>query len=112
MKDHKTTISFEYDGKEYTLEYTASALKQMERQGFKFAKLDEIVLTAPLELFIGAFNANHKNTPRKLREEIYEQLCETEEGGEALTEVIGSMLSEAIEELNSHRGNIKWSKNS
>ena len=110
MKDTKTKIQFPSKGVDYTLEFTASSLKQMERQGFKFGKMDEIILTAPVELFCGAFIANHRSTPRKLREEIFEQLtASSEEGGEELTEVLGSMLSEAIEELNSHQGNVKWS---
>lgn len=109
MKDHKTKITFPYNDVEYTLEFTAASLKQMERNGFKFGKMDEIILTAPVELFCGAFIANHRSTPRKLREEIFEQLADTEENGEALTEVLGNMLAEAIEELNSHQGNVKWS---
>ena len=110
MKDTKTKIKFPYNGNNYTLEFTASSLKQMERQGFKFGKMDEIILTAPVELFCGAFIANHRSTPRKLREEIFDQLCSSsKEGGEELTEVLGNMLSEAIEELNSHQGNVEWS---
>ena len=111
MKDHKIRICFPYKGTDYTLEFTASSLKQMEKvQGIKFAKLDEMIFTAPLELFCGAFIANHKTTPRKVREEIYEQLCNTaEESGEELSEIIGEMLSEAVEELDSHQGNVKWS---
>ena len=110
MKDTKTKICFPYEGTDYVLEFTASSLKQMERQGFKFGKMDEIILTAPVELFCGAFIANHRATPRKLREKIYDELKSTsEDGGDDLTEVLGSMLSEAIEELNSHQGNVKWS---
>ena len=110
MNDTKTRIQFNYKGTDYTLEYTASSIKQMERNGFKFGKMDEIILTAPVELFVGAFIANHRSTPRKLREGIFEQLNGTsEDGGEELTEILGTMLSEAIEELNSHQGNVKWS---
>ena len=109
MKDTKTEIGFTYKGVEYTLGFTASALKQMERDGFKFAKMDEMVLNAPVELFCGAFIAHHKNTPRKLRLEIYDALCsKSEESGDELTDILGTMLAEAIEELNSHQGNVEW----
>lgn len=108
-KDSKTTIEFEYEGKTYKLEFTASSIKKMERQGFKFGKMDEIALTAVEELFSGAFIANHENVTRRKRREIFEALCEPSESGDAIGEVLGDMLSEAIEELNTHQGNVKWS---
>lgn len=112
MKDTRTSISFEYEGKEYELCFTASSLKSMERQGFSFADIDKHAFTAPEELFCGAFIANHKNTPRKLRLEIYEALCGESENGDALTEILYMMISEAIDELNSHsKGNVKWTLN-
>lgn len=109
MDNKRKQLVFTYDDVEYTLEFTADSLKRMERNGFKFGKMDEIVLTAPIELFCGAFESKHRKTPRKLREEIFNQLCESNEKGDALTEVLGDMLSQAIEELNSHQGNVKWS---
>lgn len=108
-KNDKTRIKFEYDGQGYTLEFTADSIKQMERSGFKFGKIDEIILTAPEELFVGSFIANHKAVPRKRRLEIYQALVGEDENGETLSEVLGEMLSEAIEELNSHQGNVTWS---
>lgn len=110
-KDTRTSISFEYNGKEYELYYTASTLKQLERAGFDFSKVESHAFTAPEELFSGAFNAKHKNTPKSLRLEIYNELCGENEDGEALTEIIYNMISEAIDEINSHKGNIKWSVN-
>lgn len=111
MDNKRKQIVFTYtDGNEYTLEFTADSLKKMERNGFKFGKMDEIILTAPIELFCGAFESKHRAIPRKKREEIYNSLTETDEAsGQALTEVLGDMLQQAIEELNSHQGNVKWS---
>ena len=108
-KIQKTKIEFEYEGVDYTLEYTAASLKKMEEGGFDFAHLDRKVLTAAEELFYGAFLANHKNTPRKVCETIYKEFSESaEDGGASLTDVLGQMLNEALEELTSHKGNIKW----
>ena len=110
--DHKAKgIAFEYDGKEYNLGFTADSLKQMERGGFKFAKMDESILTAPEELFYGAFIAHHKEVPRKKREEIYRALTNTEEGDDqkqTIAEALGILLSQAIEELNTKQGNVPW----
>ncbi len=108
-KDTKTRIRFNYDETTYTLEFTAASIKKMEQQGFKFGKMDEIALTAPEELFCGAFIANHPNVSKARRKEMYQLLSGTSENGEQLNETIGEMLSEAIEELNTHQGNVAWS---
>lgn len=108
-KNEKTRIKFQYEGQDYVLEFTADSIKQMERNGFKFGKIDESILTAPEELFCGSFIANHRAVPRKRRLEIYKELAGEDESGSALSEVLGDMLSEAIEELNSHQGKVAWS---
>ena len=108
MKDTKTRITFEYEGTPYTLEFTASSLKKMEQSGFKFGKIDEIILTAPEELFCGAFLANHPFVPKRKRIEIYNELTAEDENGNSLNDMIGDMLAEAINEMNTHQGNVKW----
>lgn len=108
-KDNRTKICFEYDGKPYTLVYSADSLKKMEKQyGVKFAKLDDQVLTATEDLFSGAFIENHSDVSRSKRSEIYTALTEKVEGGkEGLGEVLGEMLGEAIESMKP-KGNVAW----
>lgn len=109
MKNEKTKITFEYDGDEYTLEYTADSLKKMQDRGFNFNDMNSRLLTAPEELFDGAFIANHKNVSRKKREEIFRELVGENEDGEDLFEVLAEMVNEAIDEImNPHKGNVKW----
>lgn len=109
MNNAQNFIIFEIDGTEYNLGFTADSLKQMERNGFKFGKMDDSILTAPLELFCGAFIAKHRNVPRKRREEIYAMLTENdEEGKQNLAEALGVLLGETIEEMNTHQGNVSW----
>lgn len=110
MKNQKTKIHIpDYEGQEYTLEFTPDSLKKMENTGFKFGKMDDIALTAVEELFYGAFIANHQYTPKRIRKNIYDNLVAEADDGEKLGEVLSGMLTEAIEELNSHSGNVKWS---
>ena len=104
----KTKIKFEHEGIEYCLEYTADSLKKMEKSGFSFTKIEDNALTAPEELFYGAFIANHVTTPLRKKKEIYKALV-AECDGETLTDALGEMISEAIEELtNKKSGNVKW----
>lgn len=108
MKDNRTKITFEYGGKSYTLCYTADALKRMERNGFKFGKIDESILTYAEELFNGAFIANHSEVPARKRSEIYAALAGNVEGGEeTIGEILLEMVNEAVEEMKP-KGNVSW----
>ena len=109
MDNKKKKIKISYDDTEYVLEFTPDSLKQMERNGFNFTKMNDYILTAPEELFYGAFITNHKRVPQAKRKEIWDSLCNQNENGEYLTDVIGDMISEAITELNTHQGNVAWS---
>jgi len=104
----KTKITFDYEGKGYTLEFTADSLKKMEKNGFNFFDVDKRILSVPEELFEGAFIANHPETPKTIREEIYNALTNTCEDGTALNEALSTMLSEAIDSITNRSGNIKW----
>lgn len=107
--DNRTKIVFDYEGKEYTLVFSAASLKKMERNyGVKFAQLDEYVITGAEDLFVGAFIENHNEVPRAKREEIFRVLKANAEDGEAtIGEALISMLTEAIEELKP-KGNVAW----
>lgn len=109
MKTEKTTIEFEWDGKEIVLEYTADSLRKMEKRGFDISKIEERLLTISETLFVGAFIANHDDIKESVRREIFHEVsASAEEGGENLDEALAMMLEEAIEEMQSHRGNVKW----
>ena len=119
MNSEKTRIEFDYSGTHYVLEYTAASLKKMERKGVKFAKLDEMIFSAPETIFRGAFEANHPNVDDKLVKRIYKELKRTaddmepeydEDGNEvdSLSFTLGQMLKEAVDELSGRSGNVSW----
>ena len=121
MNSEKTKIEFDYGGTHYVLEYTAASLKKMERDGVKFAKLDEMIFGAPETIFRGAFYANHPSAydDRKLVKRIFKELKRSadnmepeydEDGKEsdALSDMLGQMLKEAVDELSGRSGNVPW----
>lgn len=117
MKTQKTRIEFEWNNKPIVLEYTADSLKKMQSRGFNVAKADEQLLTLGEDLFVGAFIANHDDIKVSERREIYKELCEACENADEIGDnadantivgVCAEMFKEAVEELNSHRGNVKW----
>lgn len=67
-------ITFEYEGKEYTLEFTRESIKQMEREGFVLEDVArKPMLTLPI-FFAGAFKAHHKfDTKQKKIDEMFEK---------------------------------------
>ena len=120
MKTKKTRIEFEYEGKQYTLEYTADSLRTLQARGFDVSTADSRLLTLGEELFCGAFIANHDDVDEETRKEIYRELCDALDNPEALTKeeqkatkgkieaIVVQMFREACSELRSHRGNVKW----
>lgn len=106
-------LNFEYNGKEYTLEYTRESVKQMEREGFVAGDVvDKPMLTLP-KLFAGAFKAHHKfDVKQKQIDEIFELFTNKQ----ALIEKLAEMYAEPMETLmdsgNANEGNaIAWEAN-
>ena len=89
-------IKFEYNKKEYTLEYTRESVKQMEREGFVASEIiEKPMLTLP-KLFAGSFKAHHKiDVKQKTIEEIFERF----NNKQALIEKLAEMYAEPIETL-------------
>lgn len=102
-------ITFTVDGVDYTLEYTVASVRQMERDGFDFAHMDEHIVNVGYDLFSGAFLVNHKYVPKAERDRLYELLVTENEGGQNLIEVLADMLKDELEWIvNKPQGNVKW----
>jgi hypothetical protein len=108
MKTEKTRIEFDWEGKHYVLEYTADSIKKMEKRGFDISKIDERLLSLAETLFCGAFIANHDDVNEIKRREIFKELSASDEDGHGIEDAIAEMFREAVEEMQSHRGNVKW----
>lgn len=106
----RTTLDFEYNGKDYSLGYTIETIKRLDRSGL----LSQIVngerpLTMTEDLFNAAFEANHSTVSNRIRGEIYKEFSETSEDG-SLFECLIEMINEAREAM-SPQGNVKWRMN-
>ena len=89
-------INFEYEGKEYTLEYTRESIKQMEREGFVASDIVNKPMNTLPKLFAGAFKAHHRfDTKQKKIDEIFELF----KNKQALVEKLAEMYSEPMETL-------------
>lgn len=106
----RTTLEFDYNGKEYALTYSIDVLKRLDRSGL-LAQIanGERPLTMTEDLFIAAFEANHPAVPNRIRQEIFQEFTETSEDG-SLLECLLEMVNEAREAL-LPKGNVKWRMN-
>lgn len=69
-------IYYEFDGKEYTFEFTRSAIKRMEERGFDFDKANAAPMTAAYDLFCGALYAHHSALNTKTRDKMFDELTD------------------------------------
>ena len=80
-------IEFNYNGKDYTLEYNRAAVKLLENNGLRIDQIQSQPFSAIDLLWQGAFMMNHKNEkPDKIRE-IYEHIGNKGELNAALIEM-------------------------
>ena len=90
-----TKIEFNYDGRDYCLEFTRETVKEMEKQGFVASKILETPMNMLPDLFAGAFKAHHKYLNRKVIDEIFDKMGNKR----ALVDKLSLMYSEPISAL-------------
>lgn len=104
----RTTLDFEYNGKDYSLCYNIETVKRLDKAGV-IAGMTDHPLTITEDLFVAAFEANHSTVSNRIRREIYAEFSDTSEDGSLLT-VLTDMISEVQEEM-APKGNVKWKVN-
>lgn len=106
----RTTLDFEYNGKEYSLTYNIDVIKRLDRSG-ALAQIanGERPFTMTEDLFVAAFDSNHSSVSNNIRRKIFEDFSESSEDG-SLLECLLEMLNEAREAM-MPKGNVKWRMN-
>ena len=99
-------IEFNYNGKDYVLEYNRKSIEYIERQGFSISQLAEKPMLMLPMAFSGLFFENHKNTKQSEIDEIYDNF----KNKDMLINTIAEMLNEAYSSLqdDNQEGNIEW----
>jgi len=102
-------IKFTYEGKEYTLEYTKRTVKQMERNGFVLAEIEEKPNTLIPALFAGAFMANHKHIKPEIPEAIFDCITNKDKLVTTLIEMYVEPMNALMEEPEEGaEGKVDW----
>ena len=101
-------LSFTYEGKEYTLEFTRKSVETMERQGFVAEDVrNKPMLTLPA-LFRGAFLTNHSSVKRDKIDEIYSKMTNKGELIGKLSEMYNEPILALVDEPEENEGNLDW----
>ena len=103
-------IEFNYEGKDYTLEYDRKSIKIMEANGLKINDIAEQPVSMIEILWQGAFLKNHKNEKTETIEKIYEKIPNRSDLNAGLismfTETYTSLIGDSDEKDDSK--NIEW----
>lgn len=104
-------ITFDYEGKHYTLEYTPATIKRMEAAGFDISEIGSKPQTRIEQLWLGAFMAHHARVSDTVKKELWEQM-KCKKILNALIEMYNTTLSNLIPDLDSDdeefAGNVEW----
>lgn len=101
-------LKFEYNGKEYCLEYTRKTVAEMEKNGFIAEDIKSKPMLMLPELFAGAFLANHRFVKRDVIDEIYGKLTNKAELIGKLVEMYTEPIQSLIDEPSEDEGNLSW----
>lgn len=102
------TITIQYEGTEYTLEFTRKSIEQMERQGFVIDDIKSKPMTTLPSLFAGAFLAHHRFAKKDTIDAIFERLSDKEEFLGKLAEMYVEPLEALMGESGEPEGNVTW----
>lgn len=103
-------ITFTYEGKDYTLEFTKNSVKEMELRGFVASEVIEKPLTVLPSMFAGAFIANHRFTKRKIIDAIFSQIDDKAELINSLAAMYALVIDEFVDELSKAHNGLPWKR--
>ena len=103
------TVTFE--GKEYTLEYTRSAVRQMERRGFVADDIASKPMTIIPDLFAGAFLSKYPQLKREKIDQIFDSIVGKQKLLRALTLMYNDTIESLLDDGDAESGEENWTPN-
>lgn len=101
-------LTFTYDGKDYTLEFTRRTVAEMEKKGFIASDITDKPMTTLPALFAGAFLAHHRFVKEDIINDIYSKLTKKEDLIGKLAEMYNEPIMALVEEPEEDKGNVNW----
>lgn len=108
MAGSSKQIIFEYEGKEYTLEFDRKQVERMERNGFKINEVGDKPMTSMPMLFEGAFQKHHRNINSETVNKILSSIKDRDSLFEKLLEMYADPIVTLFDEPEESEKNIEW----
>ncbi len=102
------TITINYEGKDYVLEYTRRSVETLEKQGFSIEDIGTKPMSTLPALFAGAFLAHHRYIKSDVVDAIFEKLTNKKELLGKLAEMYNEPLEALMDEPEESEGNLNW----
>lgn len=102
------TIKLNYQGVDYTLEFTRRTASQIEEAGFKLAEVGSKPATMIPLLYEGAFLAHHRMKKSDVIWEIYEKIPKKDEFAQNLVEMYTEAAETLFDEPEEDEKNAVW----
>lgn len=104
-------LTFNYDGIDYTLEFTRRTVSEMECNGFRIDTIGAMPMTVLPELFAGAFLAHHRFVKRDVIQTIFDKMPNKETLIGNLAEMYNEPIASLISDPEDSEGNVTWTAN-
>lgn len=104
-------ITFNYDGKDYTLEFNRTAIWKLEAKGLSPVDLKDKPMQSVYKLFKGAFFMHHADCKDAVIDKIYGKLTNKGELFGKLTEMYSETIETLVGEPSDSEGNLTWGAN-
>lgn len=101
-------LTFTYDDKEYTLEFTRRTVSEMEKKGFIASEITDKPMTTLPALFAGAFLAHHRFVKQETIDAIFSKMVNKEDLVGKLAEMYNEPIMALVEEPEEDEGNVNW----
>lgn len=101
-------LIFNFEDKEYTLEFNRRTVAQMEKNGFIASEITDKPMSTLPALFAGAFLANHRFVKQDVIDKIYSKLTKKEDLIGKLAEMYNEPIMALVEEPEEDKGNVNW----
>lgn len=99
-----SSISFDYNGKHYCLEYTRAAVQMMERAGFCPNDIDQKPALRLEQMWAGAFLKNHRNVSDRVISELLDKMGDRKKLFGILQDMISETYNALVEDNEADEG--------
>lgn len=102
------TITFEFGGMDYELEFTIRTVKEMEKGGFSLERSTDMPVSAIESLFAGSFLAHHRREKAETIKAIWNAMPDKDRLVEKLVVMYNDPINSMMDDPEDETKKVKW----